>query len=178
MRLPIRIIMAGEGGAGKTTLLKAYLNKLENSPTKMTIGVNIEGFTVDCEGFPHIIVLDLGGQQQFMKIRELMMKHANVVILVFDRTYPHSFVMLDWWMEHIISNLGDVPVILVENKVDMPSRISEEEINKFIERYPSIVGFVKTSASTGVNVKELFSAAIKIGLGEEYKPGEIIHPIF
>ncbi|MEM2636940.1 MAG: Rab family GTPase [Candidatus Korarchaeota archaeon] len=183
MRLPIRIILAGEGGVGKTTLLRAYLGKLKTVTeqsseisTKMTIGVDVEGFIIEREGAFPIVVVDLGGQQQFMEIRKMMMKYANVVVLVFDQTYPRSFAMLDWWMENIAANLGDVPVILVENKTDSPSRIPDEQVSEFIGRYPQIVGFVKTSAVLGSNVKELFTAAIKIGLGEEYVPGEVLEP--
>ena len=174
---PVRIILAGEGGVGKTTLVKAYLNKLENSSTHMTIGVNVEGFLVKTPNIPPVIVIDLGGQKQFMEIRDMMMKYANVVILVFDRTYPRSFAMLDWWMEHIINNLGPVPVILVENKIDMPSRIMENQISELIERYPQIVGFVRTSATAGINVKELFTAAIMVAMGKEYAPQELIEPV-
>ena len=175
----IRIVLCGDGATGKTTLTQAYLGKEVSLNTKMTIGIGIEAFRVQIPGddLVHVVVYDLGGQEQFRQIRELFLTYANVIVLVFDRLRTKTFIDLEWWMSHINERLPGVPIILVENKIDAAQKITEDEIKAFMEKYPQIVGYVATSALQKINVDQLFTAAILIALGMEYDPSIVIKPI-
>lgn len=169
MRDIVRIILCGDGGVGKTTLLNRFIYGRYSATTELTPGLNIEVVKIDLgERRPIVVVYDLGGQEQFKCIREFFMVKADVVVLVYDRTFIKSFVDLEWWLEALKRKLGNIPIILVENKVDKPSVITYEMIQELTMKYPNIRAFIETSAYLNINVVKLFETAVEIAL-EKHK---------
>ncbi len=152
---PLRkVVLVGSGAVGKTTLASRLITGTYIQQT-MTVGLNVETWTVEDsaeQAAIKIISFDLGGQNQFRFFQQEMIRGANFAMIVFDLTRYESFMDLEEWMGFI----GDIPEkcrVLVANKADMESVVSDEEIRTFAEKHSLPV--VRTSCVTGQGIEEL-----------------------
>jgi GTP-binding nuclear protein Ran len=58
---------------------------------------------------------------------------ADCAIIMFDKSNPKTFRSVHVWYDYIRTNIGDVPIVLCGNKVDLPTptRKINSEIIKF-----------------------------------------------
>jgi Ras-related protein Rab-8A len=128
-----------------------------------TVGVDLSAIAINVDPITPVILtaIDLGGQEDFGKLRTQYYKGAHYALLVYDVTKRVSFVNIPDWIEGLMINVSlrdgqDFPCMLVANKVD---KIDEQEVPPAEGRiladkreWP----FFETSAKTGQNVYELF----------------------
>ncbi|MCK4286222.1 MAG: hypothetical protein KAX18_08460, partial [Candidatus Lokiarchaeota archaeon] len=65
------------------------------------------------------------------------------------------------------SHVGDLPIVLFGNKIDLVEDDDDEKIQEIVKER-SFLGYYKTSAKTGSGVYEAFQAIIK-NLYNKYK---------
>ncbi|MFX1501320.1 MAG: GTP-binding protein [Promethearchaeota archaeon] len=83
---------------------------------------------------------------------------SNGAIIMYDITSSNSLKPVPEWIQVIRENAGDIPILLIGNKLDLEQQreISREEGAKFAENY-NLSAFREISTKTGENIREAFS---------------------
>jgi small GTP-binding protein len=146
-----KVVVIGNAEVGKTSLVVRYVEGYFNPKYLMTIGTNF--FVKDIEMGENVLRLqlwDTAGQERFGPIRKLFYRGAKGAILVYDRANPQSFERLDFWLEEVRKGCGEIPIVLVGNKTDLPAKVAPEQGEQFAKERGML--FVESSAKTGLNV--------------------------
>lgn len=168
----IKIFVTGEGGVGKTTMIDRLINDKFNTNTIMTIGVQHSLYTIDTPKGNKVTlqIWDLGGEERFKVIIPVYIKGSAGGIIAFDESRYTTFKNLPEWIRLIKKDLEpETPLFLISTKADLVQKpcVSEEEIQEVIDEY-GLKGHIRTSAKTGLNIKEIFEKLVAI-LEEEQK---------
>jgi len=155
----VRLLIVGETGVGKTSLLVRFNEDNFISDQKTTIGVDYKAKEVDIDDeVVKLQIWDTAGQERFRSMTSAFYSKAQGVVVTFDVTERDTFLALPSWIRDIrMSAPSYCVIILCANKVDLPLEFwslgSDEYMNFAQENGYTIF---ESSASTGVNVKELF----------------------
>jgi GTPase SAR1 family protein len=173
-----KVLMAGSGGVGKTSIVKAlyegksledligqgidlsyhrtlYLNLITIQTSKL-----VESF--DQGG--QLIFFDLAGQldQPLHAIRDTTdstMGAVDLIMLVFDGTNVQSLFELSEWIsviKSIYENRDQFPdLILIKNKVELPSNVGNDLIQSFVESEIKIIKYFEISTMVGKGFPDL-----------------------
>lgn len=110
---------------------------------------------------------DIAGQREFDFMRPTFYKGSKAAIIVFSHTDEESFKNILEWHEDIKNHVGNLPIVLFGNKIDLVEDDDDEKIQEIVKER-SFLGYFKTSAKTGSGVYEAFQAIIK-NLYNKYK---------
>ncbi|GAB4308195.1 MAG: Rab family GTPase [Promethearchaeota archaeon] len=157
----LKILLCGPAAVGKTSLIYNYIHQKFQSSYKLTVGVDILTKTVEyAPGESAVLsIWDIGGQQRFEFIRSTFYKGAAGVLLVFDLTRPETWDKILSWRQEVRQYAGDIPFVLIGNKVDLldeefGTAIDRNAARQYAESQGSI--YIETSAKTGQNVEAAF----------------------
>ncbi len=103
-----------------------------------------------------------------MFMRPTFYKGSKAAIIVFSHTDEESINKIPEWHEDIKTHVGDLPIVLFGNKIDLVDDNTGDEKIQEIVKDRSFLGYYKTSAKTGSGVYEAFQAIIK-NLYNKYK---------
>ena len=160
-KVPKKIVMVGAGGCGKSSIA-SRLATGSFVDHQMTIGLGVESWTsVDEEtGIEiHASIFDLGGQEHFRFFHEGLVTGASILLLVFDVTRFKTLFSLTEWIP-IIEQIPRSRWILVGNKLDQQSMVSEEDIiEKSLEWN---VPWISVSAKENINFEKLIKMVFAI----------------
>jgi small GTP-binding protein len=158
-----KVIIVGEGGVGKTSLVRRSVDDFFKEDMKMTIGVDLSVKKMTCDGEDkYLQIWDLGGQPHFKAVADIYFRGSHGVMAVFDVTRRASMDRLEDWIGRVRSILGDLPMVVVGNKIDLrdpeagDSCVSTGEGQEFASRYRS--PYLETSAKDNSGVSEAFKA--------------------
>ncbi|NVM30284.1 MAG: GTP-binding protein [Candidatus Helarchaeota archaeon] len=155
-----KIIVVGDGGVGKTAIAVRFSEGVFQDDYKMTIGVDfsIKTMNLPVDGEARRVKLqiwDTGGQERFSYTRPLYYKGAVGGLVVFDLTNRRSFENLGRWFDEITHNCVSLPLILVGNKADLPTRKIVHAEAEAIANTRAI-GYFETSAKSGQSINAVF----------------------
>lgn len=167
----IKIFVTGEGGVGKTTMIERLLNNEFNTNTIMTIGVQHSLYTTNTPNGKKVTlqIWDLGGEDRFKVIIPIYIKGSTGGIIAFDESRYSTFRNLPKWIKIVKKNLdATTPMLLISTKADLTDepKIPDEDIQNIIEEY-GLKGHIRTSAKSGLNVKEVFEKIVALLEGEQ-----------
>ncbi|MBD3192728.1 MAG: GTP-binding protein [Candidatus Heimdallarchaeota archaeon] len=170
-----KVLIVGDGAVGKTSICTHATTQEFFSDYHLTVGcdffikrIYVKNTSVTLQ------IFDIGGQDQFLKIRPAFAGGAMGLFLAFDITRRDSFYNLEDWYDSVKEGLHPkAPKVLVATKYDL---ISEREVWKEdVETFMGILGidgYVETSSLTGDGVDEAFEMMAKMLLArfspEEY----------
>ena len=125
---------------------------------KQTIGTNflIKDLEIE-EANVRLLIWDIGGQSQFSSMRNIYFKGSQGAIGVYDITTPESLLRLPGWVSTLKKSAGEVPLVLIGNKVDLAPeerRVSQDDALDLAKRLDA--KHFETSAKTGENVEDMF----------------------
>ncbi|NHI94912.1 MAG: GTP-binding protein [Candidatus Lokiarchaeota archaeon] len=159
-------VVLGDGGVGKTSLIIRHVDKAFGSDYKPTLGFDISLKTIILEEFQaELLIWDIGGQAIFKEIRESYLEGSHCCMLVYDITNEESFKNLENWLGELTKFSGDVPFILVGNKIDLgknrevPKDKGEEKAKEL-----GAVKFYEASAKSGIEVDKAFEDLTKASI--------------
>lgn len=82
-----------------------------------------------------------------------------VHFLFFDRTRPETFENIEEWLQALKTAAGDVPVVVIENKIDLDSALDENKIHEVVAKH--VLRFVQTSAIENIQVEQAFTELVR-----------------
>ncbi|MFQ5833413.1 MAG: Rab family GTPase [Candidatus Thorarchaeota archaeon] len=147
---PLKICIVGDPGVGKTSILESLrkegLTDETVSEDKLVRDFTVHGvypcsveltsrtFSLE-SGDPGSCLLDVSG-----------------LILVFDVSNPDTFESIQRWVDMLeVETGGDVPLVLIANKSDLPSNVTRDEILEVALALDSPCYFTNTESGENVN---------------------------
>ncbi|MHA1272752.1 MAG: Rab family GTPase [Promethearchaeota archaeon] len=171
-----KVILLGNPGVGKTSLLSQYVDGIFPKEYVQTTGANflikemeiadlIEKVNIKNpkikedlakKGFT-LYFWDIGGQHDKLFANEYFFYQAIGGLVVFNVTDYNSFIDIDFWISKMKELSGDIPYIIIGNKVDLEDKraVKYEDIEKKARELG--VKFFETSAKINKNVNEAFT---------------------
>ena len=159
--------MVGDSAVGKTSLIKNFTQGTFQEDYIQTIGAQLSTFEDEInEDKIELFFWDIAGQDTFHFLRPAFYQGSRAAIIVYSiEESGHgkkSLEHVDEWHEDIKLYCGDVPIILLGNKVDLidKKKLKEKKVLKILKKH-EFIGYYKTSAKTGEDVIKAFQALIK-----------------
>jgi len=152
-----KVVIIGDGAVGKTSLIARFAEKTFQAEYKPTLGTNIVIKELKLgDNNVKLLLWDIAGQAKWRDVRHLYYRGAQGSILVFDVTRPGTYESIPAWFKDLIQFSGDIPRILLANKVDLTDlrKITKEAGIQKAEEMNSV--YFETSAKDGTQVNDAF----------------------
>ncbi|KAH6941585.1 hypothetical protein HPB50_020478 [Hyalomma asiaticum] len=176
-----KLVVVGAGGVGKSALtIQLIQNHFvdEYDPTivslhekfvdNSTAGV----FVISEDSYRKQVVidgetclldiLDTAGQEEYSAMRDQYMRTGEGFLLVFAVNNGKSFEDISMYREQIkrVKDADDVPMVLVGNKCDLPTRaVDMKQAGEVARNYA--IPFIETSAKTRMGVDDAFYTLVR-----------------
>uniref|UniRef100_A0A8D2P535 NRAS proto-oncogene, GTPase n=1 Tax=Zosterops lateralis melanops TaxID=1220523 RepID=A0A8D2P535_ZOSLA len=145
-----KILLAGQGRAGLTP----HLPVLQDSYRKQVV---IDGETCLLD------ILDTAGQEEYSAMRDQYMRTGEGFLCVFAINNSKSFADINLYRYEQIKRVkdsDDVPMVLVGNKCDLPTRtVDTKQAQELAKSYG--IPFIETSAKTRQGVEDAFYTLVR-----------------
>lgn len=157
-----KLVVVGAGGVGKSALtiqliqnhfVDEYDPTIEDSYRKQVV---IDGETCLLD------ILDTAGQEEYSAMRDQYMRTGEGFLCVFAINNTKSFEDVHHYREQInrVKDSDDVPMVLVGNKCDLPSRtVDTKQAQDLAKSYG--IPFIETSAKTRQGVEDAFYTLVR-----------------
>jgi small GTP-binding protein len=166
------IVVIGTESVGKTSIIMRYCKNVFSDVylptmcsdlyTKMIIN---NGLDIDLQ------IHDIGGQDQYKVDKELYLKRAYAIIIVFSVVDIASFDALERLVDDARKYGNNSPeIIIVANKIDLRRENSAAITASQIEnemRFLDCDASIETSAKNGTNIRDLFSMVVDFCAGRD-----------
>lgn len=158
-----KVCLLGDGAVGKTSLIRKYVYDDFDDKYLMTIGAKItkKSLLVESEETNEkinltMMVNDIVGQVEFERLHKQYYRGSKGGLFVCDLTRKETLERVEWWLNSFREVAGDVPVILLGNKLDLKEQheITFEDMAVFAKKFNC--PYFLTSAKTGENVERAF----------------------
>ncbi|KAJ4153373.1 hypothetical protein LMH87_009862 [Akanthomyces muscarius] len=172
----VKLVLLGEAAVGKSSLVLRFVNNDFQENKEPTIGAafltqkcNLPTRTIKFE------IWDTAGQERFASLAPMYYRNAQAALVVYDITKPTSLIKAKHWVAELQRQASPgIVIALVGNKLDLASesasgdsgddgddsgdarKVPTEEAKAYAEEESLL--FFETSAKTGVNVSEVFTA--------------------
>ncbi|KAI8809102.1 Gdp-bound Rab23 Gtpase crystallized in P2(1)2(1)2(1) space group, partial [Cladochytrium replicatum] len=157
--IAIKILVVGNGSVGKSSMIHRYCKGGYNDAYVKTIGVDYLEKEVKVPGVDssvRLMLWDTAGQEEFDSITREYYYEANAVALVFSTTDRSSFETIRSWRSKVQSVCRDIPMVLVQNKVDLIHKtVVTNQDGEALAR-DLHVKFYRVSVKDNVNLEEVF----------------------
>ena len=104
-----KILIVGDGGVGKTSLINNYLNANFEEKYLSTQNINILQNN-------EFIFYDFPGQEKYS--HDINLEDIDICIIMYDITNKISYKNIKFWIQKIQKICGNIPTIIVGNKID------------------------------------------------------------
>ncbi|TSN48479.1 Ras-related protein Rab-23 [Bagarius yarrelli] len=157
MEVAIKVVVVGNGAVGKSSMIQRYCKGIFTKDYKKTIGVDfLERQIVVNDEDVRLMLWDTAGQEEFDAITKAYYRGAQACVLVFSTTDRESFEAISSWKEKVEMEVGDIPTVLVQNKIDLldDTVIKNEEAEGLAKKLK--LRFYRASVKEDLNVNEVF----------------------
>ena len=163
--LTFKIIVIGDPGVGKSCLTGRAVKDIFDEKYVITLGFEFLTYTINIEDkVIKLQIWDTCGQEQYKSLISNFYRNASLAMIVYSIDSRDSFIHVNTWLKDVkLQSHPDVKIILIGNKSDLESnrQVSTDEARKYKEEN-QLLYFSETSAKTGLNAKEAFTAAARI----------------
>ena len=161
----VQLLIIGDSTVGKTSILSRYTNGEFNPHYLATVGLDFfkkdeifNGKTI------RIKIWDTAGQERYKSLTQGYFRNAEGIMIVYDVTNLVSFENLKYWIQsiktHIDIDKGEVPAIIIGNKIDIFEReVKKEDAEAFAKEQK--FNYFETSAKNDDGVNECVKFIVK-----------------
>ncbi len=153
-----KVCMLGAFAVGKTSLVQRFVKSIFKERYFTTLGVKIDKKSLLVDGQEVSLILwDLAGEDEFMKLRLSYLRGSAGLLLVVDATRPETLDTAIDLQRRVVEEVGNMPFVLLLNKADLAEQwcLDPARIETLVDRGWMVI---ETSAKTGVGVEEAFHA--------------------
>lgn len=151
--------MLGAMAVGKTSLVRRFVEGMFSERYQATIGVKIDRKTVVSGNRQvNLVIWDLQGDDDIERVRASYLRGVSGLLIVADGTRPDTLQTASQIRADADRSVGRVPTLLLLNKCDLQDTWHVDDRGAT----PDWNGLhtLRTSARTGENVEEAFSALV------------------
>ncbi|XP_055690460.1 ras-related protein Rab-37 isoform X3 [Lutzomyia longipalpis] len=162
--IALTVMLLGDSGVGKTCLLVRFRDGTFLSGNFIsTVGIDFRNKIVTVDQVRvKLQIWDTAGQERFRSVTHAYYRDAHALLLLYDVTNKVTFDNTRAWLVEIREYAQeDVVIMLLGNKSDCGAEreVKKEEGERLAREYN--VGFLETSAKTGLNVDLAFLAVAR-----------------
>ncbi len=160
-----KICMLGAFAVGKTSLVRRYVHSIFSDRYQTTLGVKIDKKSLEVDGRPvELILWDLAGEDEFMKVRTSYLRGSAGGVLVADGARAETLDILFELKDKLFGEVGPVPLVLLVNKSDLRASwaIEAERLEQLRAAGWQVI---ETSAKSGDGVEAAFELLAQRLLG-------------
>ncbi|MHA1829341.1 MAG: Rab family GTPase [Candidatus Heimdallarchaeaceae archaeon] len=165
-----KVSLCGEPEVGKTSIaLRQAQNSFPNEH-QPTLGANFLIWETIIDGKEiRLIIADSGSQERFLPILPKYFQGSDVAVLVFDITNKESFTKLDYWYDVLQNSIGNIPIIIVGNKLDLEETrsVTKQEAEEFAKAKGT--QYFEVSAKEKTNLFQLFKELALLAIEKKNK---------
>jgi Rab-like protein 2 len=171
-RADVKVVLLGDSAVGKTKLVERFLLKDYNPVNNSTYALTLYEHKENVAGKDILVsIWDTAGQDRFESIHTSFFYGAHAAILVFDATRKETYQHLEEWHSQLISQRGQIPVIVIVNKIDLAPGANKKQFQwPTSHNYPVHA----TSAAKGINVVRAFQEAIRLAWTNKNNPDDVM----
>ena len=160
----LKFLIIGDKKTGRSTLLEKSLNLFRFSADhKGTIGVEPYTKSVNIEGREgRLIIFNISNEKRFRHLLPSFISGTCGALLMFDITHLKSFNFLSDFPHIIREHAGDVPILLVGNKIDLEKEreVSGEEGMSFAKDN-KLIGYIEISTKASQECEKIIDTLAK-----------------
>lgn len=151
-----KICLLGSYAVGKTSLVRKYVSSIFDENYHATLGVKVDSKTVKIgERELRLMIWDIAGAEDYFTVPTSYVKGSAGYLLVVDSTRAATVERGMDIVRQIKSELGDLPAVVLLNKVDLVDRYElTDEVLEPIRAMNCPV--IRSSAKTGEGVEKSF----------------------
>ena len=157
-----KCVILGDSCVGKTSIMNRYFSNTFNRNTETTLGAIFFSEKFISDSFA-IDFWDTAGQERYRSLVPMYIRDANIILIVYDVNNKNSFNSVYYWFK-LIESLENHYIILIGNKTDLETKVSNEDINSLIYRNNIDFYQIQLSAKENINFDELKKKIKEIGL--------------
>jgi len=129
IEIAIKVLIVGNGAVGKSSMIQRYCRGTFTKSYKKTIGVDFLEKQLRVHGEEvRLMLWDTAGQEEFDALTKAYYRGAQACVFAFSTTDRASLLAVRRWRKKVEDECGDIPMVLVQNKIDL---ISQSEIDQF-----------------------------------------------
>jgi len=162
IEIAVKVVVVGNGAVGKSSMIQSYCKGLFTREYKKTIGVDFLEKTISLNNDDvRLMLWDTAGQEEFDAITKSYYRGAQVCVLVFSTVDYASYAAIPRWKEKVICEVGNVPMVLVQNKMDLleESAVTQEEAEGLAKKLR--LRLYRASVKEDLNVSDVFEYLAK-----------------
>ena len=159
-----RVLLLGDPSSGKEELVNHFISPYFIADTKLTIGVDFYSKTQEFRGKKvKLQIWVFGGERRFRFLLHQYCKGKDAAMIMYDKTNRQSLDHLPEWTQIIREHAGDIPIMLIGNKLDLEKSraVSKEEGILAAKKY-NLSAYIEISSKTGQNVEKAFEVITEI----------------
>lgn len=154
----LKVLIVGSANVGKTALKERLINNTFSGKYTQSEQVNFGAIILEQS---RLQLWDVSST--FSDQSGLLLAGMSLMLMVWDKNNPDSFVQLETWLGILSANgVRDIPILFVQNKSDFDTAHIADKYRKIIDAWAlqygfSPMGVVAYSAETDFNRDELNS---------------------